>query len=69
MDPEKEFSGAEERMVMQENEKSGEVVHVPTSVCLLLNISSYIMLGTLLFDLSLIAMCFNLVQKDVKANC
>ncbi|XP_060571984.1 E3 ubiquitin-protein ligase RBBP6-like [Ruditapes philippinarum] len=119
MDPEKGLSGAEERMIMQENEKSGEVVHVPTSVCLLL-MSSYIMLGTLLFaewenwdmvtgtyfcfitlstigfgdvvpgmnqtdwdqqeklvscalylvfGLSLIAMCFNLVQEDVKAKC
>ncbi|XP_045172126.2 uncharacterized protein LOC123534111 [Mercenaria mercenaria] len=119
LDPEKGLSGAEERMIMQENEKSGEVVHVPTSVCLLL-MSSYIMLGTLLFaewekwdlvtgtyfcfitlstigfgdvvpgmsqtdwdqqeklvscalylvfGLSLIAMCFNLVQEDVKAKC
>lgn len=119
LDPERGLSGAEERMIMQENEKSGELIHVPTSVCLLL-MSSYIMLGTflfaewedwdvvtgtyfcfitlstigfgdvvpgmsqsdwdqqeklvscalyLVFGLSLIAMCFNLVQEDVKAKC
>ncbi|KAL4224041.1 putative stabilization of membrane [Mactra antiquata] len=120
LDPEKGISAGEERLIMQENEKSGGVIHVPTSICLLL-MSSYIMLGTILFakwegwdmvtgtyfcfitlstigfgdvvpgmssqawtdqneklvscafylvfGLSLIAMCFNLVQEDVKDKC
>lgn len=119
LDPEKGLTAGEERILLQENQKSEEIIHVPTSVCLLL-MSSYIMIGTflfaewenwdmvtgtyfcfitlstigfgdvvpgmsrtdwdqneklvscalyLLFGLSLIAMCFNLVQEDVKAKC
>lgn len=115
-DPEK---GIEEEMVIQGEEKSPEVIHVPTSLCILV-MTAYILLGTLLFSiwegwdvitgtyfsfitlstigfgdvvpgtamdqwaneqklvlcamylvfgLSLIAMCFNLVQEDVKAKC
>ena len=117
LDPEKGLQS--ERMIMQEEEKLSEVIHVPTSVCLLL-MTSYILIGTILFSyveawdmvtgtyfcfitlstigfgdvvpgmsrqewnqqwklvscalylvlgLSLIAMCFNLVQEDVKAKC
>jgi hypothetical protein len=102
-----------------QGEKPDEVIHVPTSLCILL-MTSYVLLGTLLFSqwenwdfltgsyfcfvtlstiglgdvvpgmatdawgserklvlcalylvfgLSLIAMCFNLVQEDVKAKC
>lgn len=115
-DPEK---GLEQDIVIQGEEKSPEVIHVPTSLCIVL-MTSYILLGTLLFSiwegwdaitgtyfsfitlstigfgdvvpgtamdqwaseeklvlcamylvfgLSLIAMCFNLVQEDVKAKC
>ncbi|ESO97251.1 hypothetical protein LOTGIDRAFT_98539, partial [Lottia gigantea] len=103
----------------QESDKPKEVIHVPTSLCILL-IAGYIFSGALLFSLwenwdyltgsyfcfitlstigfgdivpgtdlqawageeklvlcalylvfglSLIAMCFNLVQEDVKAKC
>ncbi|KAK3597210.1 hypothetical protein CHS0354_003715 [Potamilus streckersoni] len=118
-DPERAISMEEERMVMREDEKIEEVIHVPTSLCILL-MTGYILLGTLMFSkweswdfitgtyfcfitlstigfgdvvpgtdtdkwdseeklvlcamylifgLSLIAMCFNLVQEDVKAKC
>lgn len=103
----------------EESDKPKEVIHVPTSLCILL-IATYIFLGAfmfgswegwdllegsyfcfitlstigfgdivpgmdsnaweqeeklvlcalyLVFGLSLIAMCFNLVQEDVKAKC